>query len=322
MYKPSSRVVIIVAVACAVALGSMVWRWSASSPLEKQTEAHGPTIKAIDARIKEQVAVLRTESLQAGLASLGEASGYVWPGPAGERGSLTGLPLSMRVGQDDIEAILGNRRALKIFQELSALSRKDAGAIVSREIDSTLAAYRDKYEKHWDAIIRESKRVDREPAPVAHPVSAPMGQTTLLGDRYKLLALVLAAGCLGLSDARAAVDDVAAVGEEQYAVALAKNVQGAPAAIAGLSLYNRQILATGVLGANGATLDGDECSVGQIRLAVTREVLNLFDDRATRRDQHGRLGIVRTSPGPGAIAVWFCQPMDDAKYRDVVNAVK
>jgi hypothetical protein len=195
------------------------------------------------------------ESLNDSLRNLSRVRAFFWPGAGISPSPVAGLPLHKTVGSWDADAVLSNRRFLKLLEELRRLPKEEAAKKVSECIRESLAQYKQaaaKYEAEHESLFRP----DMEPRVgcVFQISDRPDGPPTLVGRRFAILALVLLAGNLELNDSYPAVCEVvkeACAQRRHFSDPNCVNKRAGFSMLARGALYNRQILTTGLLGTVG-----------------------------------------------------------------------
>lgn len=297
--------------------------WALDRPVEAPPpppqERHRGIAPDIDERIEDtQISVLRKESLERALDNLSEAYMFFWPGVVGRSTDYLTykLPLPAAVGVFDVETVMSNRRFLKVFDELSHLPKPKAAALINREIERTLPVYRKLVDADLE-LKKESIRAGAEPRPGGGFVVEPQGKNpTWTGMRFKLLALVLLAGNLELEDCHATVLKVGKTASADYAKFCRKdlyNFFSGYCLITAESLYNRQILGTGLLGTSGELVAARPAGVG-----LNTQDLTHFDAKATRYDLHGRIGAEPIDFSKGRITVRWITEIDDEIFERIL----
>ena len=216
-----------------------------ATPLDKQWEQlTGKSVHQLEA-----------ESMEDSLRMLAQVEPFFHSWTHDGSGGLI-LPRETSQERIDVEMIMSNRRFLKVFQELSQLPQEEAGRLIAREIQAALPAYEKMSEECWNVLSGKSKPDPADPPSFNQISNNPDGSPTLYGLRYKLLALVLIAGNLDLTNTQPAIKavvteacrqrdlayDLAGAGESQFkAWHMVKDV----------ALYNRTILATAIMGTAG-----------------------------------------------------------------------
>ena len=200
---------------------------------------------AID-RIQEQIRLLRDESLENSLDRLDVMTAYLWPGfphsgmiPTSHRGHVEA---NRRV----IEEILSNRRFRKCWQELSR--HPDAVVLVQNKLRQTLASYSPVYQQFLDLQLQRHLKVGDDVVVVIGVLSNETGDGSLVGLRYKLLALCLLASSITSDELTPDLLAVAkvALAQRRY-LDNAELPHGFPL-ITHASLYNILILGTALYG--------------------------------------------------------------------------
>jgi len=188
--------------------------------LDEQTTKLIPESIPMRVRIAQDVNTLRNEDTAASLKMLSEIGMYYWPGSPKEA-TVVYIPFMKDVGQWEVESILSNRRVLKVLAECSTMSKEDAGRMVRDELRAALAEYRPMFEARWEEVVeaRQSSPVAGRKQYGAGPSlqisNNPDHSPTLSGLRFKILALMLVAGNLGLSEANEEVASATKMAIEQ-----------------------------------------------------------------------------------------------------------
>lgn len=268
-------------------------------------------------RIYKQISLLKSESVQDSVRMLSEVEMFYWPGHGMDGMMVVIMPLRGEIGQHDIESIMSNRRFLKVFQELSSLSKAEASDMVIRELRDTMPVYKGLYEKQVEALIQGRKN-----APKGANMSAGLSlqinnnsdhAPTLAGARFKLLSLILLAGNLNLEAARPTIREIAEFACQQrnglYAPHEVLTSSDRFCVLCDGTLYNRQIIACG--------LQQQTASAGD---TWQERTLTRFDARATPYDLLSRGGgPIKPDYSKGSIKVAFPQPIDDATVDGLVK---
>ncbi len=198
-------------------------------------------------RVQAQVAELSAESMAESIANLVQPDMYFWPGASPSRSRRLAFPLLPEEGQEAIATILSNRRFLRVYEELAALPPQEAAAVLNEALPPCLQSHQVALDGYLAGVRRaklppEGELVGGPSFQIGGPSD---GRPNPLGERYRLLALVLVAGNLGLEGAHEAVWQVVAEGlahrqlfyrddefHEGFRLAM----------LTAASLYNRQIL--------------------------------------------------------------------------------
>jgi hypothetical protein len=295
--------------------------------LKQDLTTHNPKLaRALD----QQLAMLENESFEQSVANLPDVNLFYWPGPLNLASGLgygmgSGMvvvvqyvPLPKEAGQSDIDAVFSNRRFRKILDELRQMDKLAATQTINRE----LSKLTDSYLKLYDAEL-QSKSPDftiekiqgKTDIPGLAFVDNTHGEIVISGLRLGVLSLVWLAGQLGLPDCKLAVERVARIALKQR-----NQLYGDPALhrffknqmLYMASLYNRQILSTGLLGtAVGVDVNSLEKAVGiewqERKLVSYRAVL-------TEYDLPVRSGMMKADDSLGATTVRFVSPLDDGQF--------
>jgi hypothetical protein len=145
-----------------------------------------------------------------------------------------------------------------------------------------------------------------------------------MGMRLKVLALVWISGMLELIDNKRDVEHVIQVAIEQR-----RTLDSDPALPAmmkesilmGASLFNRQVLTSGLLGVTSIdkSVEADILKASGIKwqerkLAGYKAVLNEFERPA-------QSGIMAPDHSAGTVSVKYASPLSDAKFADLVKRI-
>ncbi len=274
-------------------------------------------------RLGEQVRQLKDESVEESLQMLSQVEMFYWPGhPMGVQ--FVVLPLDAKTEQITVERIMSNRRFLKVFQELSEMSKTAAGHLVSQEIERTLPAYKAMSEECWN-YLRGQDQSPRSNPPSFNQISNNAdGSPTLYGLRHKLLSLVLIAGNLELADSTPAIEAIVKEAYRQRDLsygAAAEFQSKAWMMIHDVALYNRTILATGIIGTSGladgqlAQGDGKPSDEFEARHLTHYDAAATPYDLLTRGD-----GLIPADFTKGEIFVKFHKGLDDTAFDKLVSS--
>jgi len=260
-------------------------------------------------RIARDVYTLRNEDTAASLKMLSEVEMYYWPGfPEGAHVVI--IPFRKNEGQWEVEAILSNRRVLKVLAECSTMSKEQAGTMVGDELRAALAEYTPMFETKWKSVLRARQKhpvVGTEPYGVGPSLQIgnnPDHSPTLSGLRLKILALMLVAGNLGLSEANeeVALATKMAMEQRERFYTSQEGIEGDRyAMLERAGIYNRQILLTANYGMWSNKFDNKE-------LWENRR-LTTFDAQTTPYDRHFPPDFSK-----GTINVWVHKPCDDQQF--------
>lgn len=324
------RIVLFVGIGVAVVAVHLAIYWPLLGQKEAESDKAGKAYEKSDidhAIEQEQINPLRGESLEESLAKLSDVEMFFWPGVPRESLSLYlwTLPLRSSVGGRDVQTIMSNRRFLRVYEGLSKLPKAKAADLINRQIESGLPVYSALFDQDLEAK-KDSIKADVKPKVVGSYQGSNNkdGTPTVLGMRYKLLALALIAGNLGVQDCRPTVAKLARHGSQSYQTLQRKdlyNHYSAYAIIEGGSLYNRQILGTALLATSGR-LNGLTAGADKYRVATKSEEVTHYDARATRFDLHGRIGVVPVDYSKGRLTVRYLGDISDLTFEEILALVE
>jgi hypothetical protein len=280
-------------------------------------------------RIDMLIHVLEKETTQQSIAKLDEYNMYVWGVEwlfyQDDSYGIKAIPLETGKGQKDVICIMANRRFVKLIEELSKLPKATAAVLIKNQIAKTLPVYR----KLWDEFIEGSnfgkKAKYKDPEKRNRPMSSykTHGRPTLLGSRFKILALLAIAGNLQLQETHAAVVEVMDFAIEQrnelYDDPTYSKSAAAYILVEG-SLYSRQLLATALM---GTSLDlSDQQQIGKSVNAEIKTVkLQPYTAVVTR---YGRLSPeyeIMKDPTTGTLPFRYVSPISDSQFEQIIKAV-
>jgi len=303
---------------------------SANNTIDEATDSfEGKSRK----RISEHIKILNAESVRESVSNLSQVGMFYWPGIMND--SIRGIsdfpfPLSLEEGTIDVDRILSNRRFLKCVSELKALSKTEAGRIVGEQLEMALQQYAPIFEDRWtesrdhfadsSAVPGESPSGDAFSTCSFQMSDNEDGSPTFLGLRLQILSLVLIAGNLGLEEARAPVQIIV---EEAYRqrdrLYQPDEREGATSHnyvwLCSASLYNRQVLATGLLGTEAGRLAAGASPSGA---AFETHRMTRYDAEFTPYDILTRYdGSCRPDYSKGEIVVNSHRALDDAAFDKI-----
>jgi len=235
------------------------------------------------------------------------------------------LPLGKEVGEEDLEAIMSDRRFLKVFDELGKMDKAAASAMLGRYLSSGLEVYLKLYDEKIRASAPQFKAKDLEgkraySGPAFEVGEVPEGTVVIAGARLNVLALVWISGMLDLSGSNSQVQRVAQLAvnqrKELYEDSTLdpfyrKEVLGAA------SLYNRQIICSSLLA--GAPGDVQSSILKSIGASWQKRQLTSFRAAATQFDSRAVLGAAKPDYSSGSLNVKFISPLDDAGFDAVLE---
>jgi hypothetical protein len=273
-------------------------------------------------RVREQIRMLTEESLETSLKRLGDVGMYFWPGPLGDSPvSVCAFPLPPAIADRDVDSIMSNRRVLKVFSELSALPKSDAAMLLSRELATAVAEYQrlfHDYVKENGGRFRRGKQVQAGPSFTIGNVGT--DTPTLVGARFRVLALVFLAGNLKLEKLGPSVLDVAQLSRTQFLQwsqeedhHMVFNFE----LLANAGLYSRHALGVGLLGTMADTPQEDAL-LSKYKERIHRHKLTRFNSIVTRYDTYARVGAVQVDVRDG-LTLWTVSPLSDDAIVDIIE---
>jgi hypothetical protein len=236
------------------------------------------------------------------------------------------LPLAPTVGERDPHSIASNRRFLRILQDLSAMEKDAAAKLLSEHLGRSMERYQSLFSQ-YDSALRPRFRADTVKPGRHGGISGP-GMITrtqdekkpvTLGAKYNVLSLVWLAGHVGATQCRDAVKQVVevAIGQRESLYSDDDVIElYRSEVLRNLSLYNRQILAFGLIRTSPRATELEQIlsdrNVAKIRLELTR-----FDAPMTPYDHYG----FYVDPGTGGrpLAIECYGAMDDPTFNKVVS---
>ncbi len=217
-------------------------------------------------------------------------------------------PLPADLDRDDLQAIMTSRPFPKVFEFLSRTNKAAASEIVNRELSAAITEYLNLYDAE---ILRTrpyftlDKLADQKSfsGPVFAIGNVPEGKVVIRGARFRVLTLVWTSGMLELAGTKDQVERAARLAVKQRA-----DLYDDPTLqpfykhemLMAASLYNRQILSTGLLG-----VSVDVASQSSLLKAADAE----WQER--RLDYSGE-----------TLALRFASPMDDAQFDNLLEKLR
>jgi len=281
-----------------------------------------PRMPATQGRVDEQVTLLRGETLAESLANLDDFDFFYWPGSGYDHMEFGIIPLVPDAGSYTIHEVMSNRRVVKMVQELSKLGKNKAASMIAAELTTAL----EEHKRIFAEFLRKHAE-DFGPSAQPHGIgfrlsNNPDGTPTLRGIRWKVLALVFAAGQLRLEGAHAAVLEVCEHALSQRSQLYDETLHNLGASVILLtdaSLYNRQILTMGLLGTSEDAekieemLEGAGAAFGKISLAS-------WDAAATPYD--ARFSDAPVDYSKGRLDVRYLREVSDEAFDAVLTTVR
>jgi len=202
-------------------------------------------------KVEKTVAGLQAETPAESVANLYYVTDYFNPGVDFNSGIN-----EQNLDQEDLEAIMSNRRFCKVFSELGKMDKAKASQLVKTNLISALGNYSSLYERHLHSLMPFGKITNStESLPITFvtgftkPEDA--GKETIVGEKMKVFSLVWISGMLKLTDNQELVAQVARLALKQKA-----DLDNDPTLkshfkeniLWDISLYNRRILSSGLMG--------------------------------------------------------------------------
>jgi hypothetical protein len=289
-------------------------------------------IAPLSDRLNKTVDILKKESLEQSLRNLSEVDLFFWPGAPlssgfGVSGSVIPLPPSF--GNTDLEAIISNRRFLKIYADLQGKPQAEIEAILSEHLKRALGEYTKLFDNHMESYRSKYTLEALKDENIIYGVpfiieNAPEGKVVLSGSRLQVLSFVWLYGLLNIPDTQGAVDRVL-----QQALSHRESIYNDKEVVESFkldmltqgSLYNRQILAQAVLGSRqdeAAVLSGFNDSGIKIK---TRRLTD-FKASLTISDLPIRSGIMTPDYSQGELVIRHPFEMNDAQFDTLISRTK
>lgn len=262
--------------------------------------------------------VLKAESVDESVKMLHQIAEYDLF--ARDSGQMLALPFPAENGTSDVHMVMSNRRFLKVLEELAAMPKSQAASIVNREINETLSQYLSIRDELVDGF-RETGDLRPDTQYSNNPDKSPSFQ----GLRYKLLALVFAAGNLGLDETQPAIQKVAKTAIKQrkhwYYSREFSRLERAQI-FAGLGIYNRQILTIGLFGSSGKHKQEFQDILKEVGVGLQKYKLTYFDAYATPYDYLAKGGAMSADYSRGEQIVEFPEPIDDKSFDTILKVME
>lgn len=263
--------------------------------------------------LNQEIELLNSESLEQSIKNLYLLDLYF--GPRSGAGGIT-LPLPKNIGQEDIDSIIRNQRFAKVYNELSQIDNDKASKLIIDQINETLPLYKHMFSESWDKVFKTHKNEPLSQRQTIGPSlhsDDPNGSPTLGGMRYKLLSLVVLAGNLKLESTRPAIESVILESLAQRKKFYNPNTGFEGDRFSMLrkaGLYNRQILATGILLTSGKpTQASNDSTSGKQNIWQT---ISLAKDAANNPYM-----IVSPQNSKNVLNITFYKPIDDSEFDKI-----
>ena len=273
----------------------------------------------VPARIAEDFNSLKTESLEQSVKNLYLVDFYYWPRSRYAGDGVIILPLPESEGLVDVDRIFRNMRFIKVYNELSQIDNIKASKLIFDEINETLPLYLRMFSESWDRVFKVH---ENEPSGQRHTIGPslqvsddPNGAPTLAGVRYKLLSLVVLAGNLKLESTRPPIARVVSEALAQRNKFYDPNTGFEGDRFSMLikaGLYNRQVLATGILLTSGmqTTENNNATSIADYHWETKQ--LALFNASVS-----SPYDLIRSDDSQDSISAKILKPLDDEEFDKI-----
>jgi len=221
-----------------------------------------------------------------------------------------------RMALQDIEAIMGNRRVLKLYKQLSQVGKKKASDLITKEIIYSLPVYEEVFERylqvHADDFTKAAKSGQSHGFGFS---STAKNRITVREIRYKVLALCFLAAQLEL-DCSQALGKVVDVALEQFEHVSDRSLfckrDGLDLRVY-ISICNKQLLGTAIAKAG---LKGDKEAIKQsLGVKWTKKKLTAFDAKATESESRSYfMNHPKVDYSKGSFEVEFIEKISDEQF--------
>jgi hypothetical protein len=329
--KQLSRYLVVIVAVLSVALSIVVfWAHHKRKRQAAQAEVTAQAPQIAD-KLSRQVKVLEGESSRESVAKLSDVNMFYWPGPRPNSGGFVAqyIPLGKDAGSADLEAIMSNRRFRKVLSELHQLEKSAASSLINRELVSAIPEYLELYEAEMRRLAPNYK-LDKvgEQRFIAGPAfsieNVPEGKVVIVGAKLKILSLVWICGMLELTGTKENVDKVARLALKQrtelygdsslhpfFKAQMLKQV----------SLYNRQIISSGLLGASESPdLGARDTKAGQLDWQ-SRELVG-YKAASTEFDLPVFSGVMKPDSSQGVLSIKWVSVMEDTDFDRLLKELR
>ncbi len=302
-------------------------------PSPQMSDISSVSNNVLDDKLSAEVEKLRRESLEESLAKLSDVNLFYWPGPPSLlNGGIVNngfIPLPADQGQADLEAIMSNRRFRKILEELRERDRETAVKLINSQFPEAIESYMELYSIYQKREIAQGSATDNDDdgavldGPTLVIDNVPEGKVVLAGAKLKVLSLVLLCGVLRLKACRAHVERVAhlAVNQRREIYNASQRhpfIKSQQLTLA--SLYNRQIIITGLLGV-GASKEMEERLMRAAGIQWGQQRLVSYKARFTEYDLPVRSGAATVDDSQGNQILRFVKPLDDKTFDSLLQVL-
>jgi hypothetical protein len=287
--------------------------------------ATGEAVTAFDNRTNRWLAELKAETIEETLPKLTDAMEYL--------GSYITHPsiapsLHSEIEREnvfyckDIEALLGNRRFRKTYEDFQKMNKRQASELITKNIKNNLIELRIILQRYKDMISRGDHKiitgisyaiVDTD---TYRPMSPLGSEPTATGRRYAVFSYIVLAAIFELREVHPVIEEVIELAKEQYELFNSADAREAFAFKQMLlqeSLYNPSLLIT-------ATFCDPTWKVAEKKRLpkekfVEREVVD-YRARALETDKLAREGWIPVVPYEGMLKIRYYKGITDAEFND------
>ncbi|MBN2590830.1 MAG: hypothetical protein JXA96_13280 [Sedimentisphaerales bacterium] len=257
----------------------------------------------------QQIELLNSESLEQSIKNLYLPDLYLASRTGA--GGIT-IPFPKTIGMEDIDSIIKNQRVAKVYNELSKIGPDKASKMIIEQINETLPIYKRMFSESWDKVFKAHENETPSQRQTIGPSlqsDDPNGGPTLAGMRSKLFSLVILAGNLKLESTRPAIESIVMESLAQRNKFYNPNTGFEGDRFSMLrkaGLYNRQILATGILLTSGKPNDS------------TSSEHNIWQTIYLAKDT-ANSPYMKVSPGNSrnVLNLIFLKPIDDSEFDKI-----
>ena len=279
-------------------------------------------IPAYAAKVEKTVAELQGETPAESVSNLYYVTDYFNPG------AMPNIISEENQNQVDLDAIMSNRRFRKVFSELGKMDKAAASQMVKTNLISALANYSNLYEKimpQLDPLFKITKdHTNSGPISFTVGVTKPEdeGAETITGERMKVFSLVWISGMLRLTDNRELIEQVTRLALKQR-MELNFDPTWQPDFKATMSqcvsLYNRQILSSGLLGVTFKDEGMESNVMTAAGIQWQQKKLVAYDAALTEFDKPA--AVMAPDRSTGTLTVSFVSPMHDTNFDLLLQAI-
>jgi hypothetical protein len=309
--------------------------WPVGVVCAQTTNSNGSESKAsssnLSERVSKEVAKLETETLEESLSKLSDlnmfnlaflafnGAGYI---------SQPGDPLRKEAGQTDLEAVMSNRRFLKVLDDLGKMKKPEATALVNQCLSMALVEYIKLYDaellKLGPMFHEDSFAGQRSFSGPGFALTSTSGKREIRGTRLNVLSLVWISGILELLGCKEQIERVTNLALNQRGNMYSSKFHPSVKAqiLEGFSLYNRQIIGSSLLGVSAInkvqasvveTIGGE----WQVRQLVAYNAAPT--DFHLQRDTGGKMGADYSR---GSSTVKFLSPITDSQFDTLLERIR